>query len=234
MANPTVCNLADTQPQLLAVDHPYLRKTGTTALRRRCTVDRLRLRGHGGHADGRCDGAVGPRWHSWTRHEDRRSPCPTRGASGALPISIIGANGTAERQRADLAGARRAAASTPGNTATNPQLAEVGPGKQYATIQAALESRPARAAERHHHAASRTGSSSSGRTPHDQRQPAGRVHRERDRAHAVQDPGRRSGRLRLGGTFVPGSIIDGSGFSPDNTIGHELGRTCSSGLQLQR
>ena len=132
-----------------------------------------------------------------------------------------------QRQLPDPAGAR-AGSRPPG---TRPPTRG---SRRSARASSSRRSRqPWRRPGRRHAAA--TGWSSSGPNAQTSANPRGRVHREPDRAPPGADPGRRAGRLRqLDGDYVPGSILDGLGFTPDNAQGDRLDRPAQRSHLLRR
>ncbi len=108
-----------------------------------------------------------------------------------------------------------ASARTPGTSAANPKLLEVGPNKQYATIQAAVD----RAQPDSNKDAARfwtvvvwpaTGTSAN---------PRGEYNENVIVHHRLRLQGVGPGGFAADGGYVAGSLIDGLGFSPDNDQG---------------
>lgn len=208
-ANPTVCYLGPDSPQLLAVDKPYLRQ-GQSAAARVVT-----LTGYGfGAGTGvlRINGNVMSTL-SWTDKEITFRMASN--ASGALSIGITAANGLSSYNGLTIQGLVAATSSNvanAGRTATNPKLAEVGPGKPFSTIQAALEAAvPTRA--RPYWLVVVWPNAQTSDTPRGEYTENLIVH------HQVRIQGVGPGGFQPDGTFVSGSIIDGAGFNPDNQSG---------------
>ncbi len=105
-----------------------------------------------------------------------------------------------------------ASSSTPGAQRTNPLLAEVGPGKQYATVQAALEAaRPTNA--RPYWLVVVWPNAQTADNPQGEYTENLIVH------HQVAIQGVGPGGFDAAGQFVRGSILDGTGFNPDSASG---------------
>ncbi|MCU1659228.1 MAG: pectin lyase-like protein [Pseudonocardiales bacterium] len=206
VANPTVCDLGATVPQLLAVDRPYVRKNASAANRA------VTITGFGfGGTPGTLNINGSPlATTSWT---DRSIvfTMPTT-LSGSVALSITNAAGGSSVNGLTVHSLDGATTSTPGNSANNPLIAQVGPGKPYSTIQAALEAARPTTAHRYWLVVV---------WPNDQTSanPQGEYTENLIVHHQVQIQGVGPGGFNPDGTFVPGSIVDGSGFNPDNPSG---------------
>lgn len=217
-ANPTVCDLGANTPQLLAVNRPYVRMNTPTD-NRLVTVSGF---GFGSPPGVLKLGTTTVTPTSWSNTRIVFT-VPATVAAGPAAISITRSDQAklSNYNGLTLQVLDKAAASTPGTTATNPQLAEVGPGKQFPTIQAALEFAkpvPAVGGRRGTPAkpywlvviwpnAQTTGN------------PQGEYTENVIVHHQVRIQGVGPGGFDTAGTFVPGSTIDGSGFNPDNPSG---------------
>ena len=149
---------------------------------------------------------------------------PNTIASGALAVSIIGANGLQSVNGLTFQLLDDVAASTPGTTATNPRLAQVGPGRTFATIQAALQAAVPSPAIRNNRGQITTPARPYWLVvvwPNTQTtdNPKGEYTENLIVHHAVRIQGVGPGGFDPSGAFVAGTIVDGSGFSADNTIG---------------
>ncbi|MDQ1541012.1 MAG: large repetitive protein, partial [Actinomycetota bacterium] len=106
-----------------------------------------------------------------------------------------------------------ATASTPGSTPTNPVLSEVGPTKPFKTVQAGLnDARPANSGRAYRLLVVWPNAQTTD-NPQGEYTENVIVH-SRARIQGVGPGG-----FDSAGTFVPGSIIDGSGFNADNPSG---------------
>ncbi|MDT4963523.1 MAG: large repetitive protein, partial [Pseudonocardiales bacterium] len=203
VANPTMCDLGATVPQLLSVDRPYTRKNASTADR---TVT---VNGFGfGAADGalKLNGAT-TATTSWT--DKRITFVVPATATGPLTLSITNTSGLNNVNGLTV---QALDSLTAANSATNPRLYEVGPGKDYPTVQSALE------------AASPTNSLRYKMVvvwPNEQTSdnPQGEYTENLIVHHQVKIQGVGPGGFDSTNTFVPGSIIDGSGFNADTASG---------------
>lgn len=218
-ANATTCNLDDAQPQLLAVDRPYLRRSDANRT--------VTLTGFGfGATRGSGRVTLGTTTLTVTSWNDKqiKVAVPTSVASGPAALSVTAANGLKSVNGLTLQVLDALSASTPGTTATNPLLAEVGPGKQFATIQAGIEAAVPSAAVRNNAGQIITPAKPywlvvvwpNGQTttnPHGEYTENVILH------HQVRIQGVGPGGFDSTGAFVRGSIIDGAGFSPDNDSG---------------
>ncbi|HET7397218.1 MAG TPA: hypothetical protein VFJ94_01750 [Intrasporangium sp.] len=229
-ANPTMCDLGPTYPQLLAVDKPYVRP-GTAAART------VRISGFGFGTSGSLEiyGATAtsatPAWRPVTT---------TSWAAGlisfAMPANALGpqqlriTNATTKRSSFNGLTVHALAAttsSTAGTTAVNPVLAEVGPGKRYATVQAAIEAAAPTSARPYWLVVVYPNQPTAAN-------PRGEYNENVIVHHQVKIQGVGPGGFRPGETTpVPGSILDGAGFNPDLPSGAAwvalLGRLRHSG-----
>ena len=218
-ANPTVCDLGTAAPQLLAVDRPYIRKD---AVNRTVTVSGL---GFGSAAGVLKLGTTPVSTPSWSDRQITFT-VPTGFTAGPAPINITRADAPklSTYNGLTIQVLDAASASVPGTTATNPQLAEVGPGKPYTTIQAALEAARPVAAVRNNRGQIVTPAKPFWLVvvwPNTQTSdnPRGEYTENVIAHHQVKIQGVGPGGFDSAGNFVPGSIIDGSGFNPDNPSG---------------
>ena len=202
VANPTMCDLGATSPQVFAVDHPYVR--GTTG--RVVTVNGI---GFGATrtllADLKLNG-VTTTTSSWSDTKVVFT-VPSSTPLGAVALSITASNGLSTYNALTIQ--VLGTSGTQGNSATNPLIAEVGgsaPG-HYSTIQAALEAAHGNNSHRYWLVVVWPNAQTTDN-------PLGEytenviVHRQ------VHIQGVGPGGFQ-GATYVPGSIIDGAGFNPD-------------------
>ena len=205
-ANPTVCNLGPDSPQLLAVDRPYVRQS-TLSDSRVVTVT-----GYGfGSTAGvlRLNGAPVSTLTWANKQITFRVPA---GSTGALSIGVTATNGLSSYNGLTIQALGAFSNGSVGRTPTTPRLAEVGPGKQYSTIQAAIQAAVPTRSQPYWlivvwpNAQTTT-------DPHGEYTENVIVH------HQVRIQGVGPGGFDADGVFVRGSIIDGAGFNPDNPSG---------------
>lgn len=228
-SNPARCNLGTTDPQLLAVDHPYVRPTGTgrvvtvTGTGFGATRGTITLTNSAGQNVPLPTTSYGP-WSDTSVAfvvPNAVAGTPTTAATrGALKVSIT--NATSKRSTYNgitiwnLGAAPTAAPSTTASTAFNPNIAEVGPGKQFATVQKALEYAAPTSARKYWLVVVWPGATSA-------LNPRGEYNENLLVHHRVAIQGVGPGGFTSnpdGSTrWVAGSIIDGSGFSPDLPAG---------------
>jgi hypothetical protein len=138
---------------------------------------------------------------------------PTGTATGARPLRITRASvlgGTASVNGITVQVVSGGAGA--GSTTANPRVITVGPGKQYATIQAGLEAaQPTGTSTRYNVVAVFPGATSA-------TNPRGEYTENLIVHSAVHLLGTGPGGFQ-GTTWVPGTIIDGLGFNPDNQQG---------------
>ncbi|MET3805069.1 hypothetical protein ABIB25_002069 [Nakamurella sp. UYEF19] len=208
--NPTQCDLGTATPQVLAVDRPYVRKN-TPIDTRAVTVtgsnfgsatpqNLLTLNG----------AAVGAT--TWSDHQIVFT-VPSTTPAGPQTISIKnGTTGLSSVNGLTIQVLDLATATNAGKAATTPALAEVGPGKPFSTIQAALEAAQPTAGKKFWLVVV---------WPNDQttNDPQGEYTENLIVHHQVKIQGVGPGGFDSSGTFVRGSIIDGTGFNPDNPGG---------------
>lgn len=208
IANPVQCDLGAQTPQLLAVNRPYVRRN-TAADSRAVTVTGF---GFGATAGRLTLGTTVVTPTAWSDGTITFT-VPAGTPAGPTPIGITNmTSGLTSVNGLTLQVLDPVTASIPGATAGNPRLAEVGPGKQYDDIQAALEAARPTAASRYWLVVvwpnSPTGSN-----------PRGEYTENLIVHHQVALQGVGPGGFTPAGTFVPGSIIDGAGFNADNPSG---------------
>ncbi|UQX87375.1 hypothetical protein M6D93_13835 [Jatrophihabitans telluris] len=214
--NPTQCDLGPNTPQLLAVDRPFVRRSDANRT--------LTIKGFGfGAARGTLTlGGVtlGTTAASWTDTQIVATlPTGTALPTGALPLSITRSDGRGGFNTLTIQSLGNYSQNSAGDNASNPRVVEVGPGAKsaqtfarYSTIQAALEAaRPTRQAP--FWVVVVYPGTSTNLNPQGQYDENVIVH------HRVHIQGVGPGGFQPDGTFVPGSIIDGSGFNPDNPSG---------------
>ena len=134
VANPTQCDLGAGSPQLLAVDRPYVRRN-TNSDTRTVTVTGF---GFGAAKGVLTLGTTAVATTSWTDTKIVFTVPPTT-AFGPAAVRITNTAGLSSYNGLTVQVLDRVTVSTPGASSTNPALAEVGPGRQFHTVQAALE-----------------------------------------------------------------------------------------------
>jgi len=199
--NPTQCDLGANAPQLLAVDHPYVRTTDPNRT--------VTLSGFGfGSATGRLtlNGAT-VSTSSWSDTKITFS-VPANTAGGSARLNVSRANGATSVNGLTIQVLGSFNAGTQGNSTSNPRLLEVGPGKQYSSIQAAIE-----AARSTYNLVVVWPNAQTNANPQGEYTENVILH------HQLKLQGVGPGGFRPDNTFVPGSIVDGSGFNPDLPAG---------------
>jgi len=139
-ANPTMCDLGATSPQVFSVDRPFVRQ-GTVGDTREVTVKGI---GFGASAGTLMLNGTSTPATSWTDTQvvftvPATLPSSVRPLLGSLALSIKAGNGLSTYNGLTIQVLDPMTASVPGSTATNPRVAQVGPGQTHASIQAALE-----------------------------------------------------------------------------------------------
>jgi hypothetical protein len=218
-SNPARCNLGTTDPQLLAVSRPYVRPSSAAADR---TVT---ITGTGFGAT-RGTGTV-----TLTNSAGTNVPVTTYGpwSDTSITFTVPSFTATATAARGPLKvsvtnAAKRstyngltvwnlaAAPASGASTTYNPNVVEVGPHKPYATVQAALEAATPSSTRRHWLVVVWPGATTA-------LNPRGEYNENLLVHHrvAIQGVGPGGFTTNTDGSqrWVPGSIIDGSGFSPD-------------------
>ncbi len=209
VANPTVCDLGQDAPQLLAVNRPYVR-LGTAADNRVVTI-----RGFGfGSATGKLTLAgVAVTATSWS-DTSITFVVPATTTAGAKPLVVTrsGVGGLSSFNTLTIQVLSAVTSGTPGGSAANPALAEVGPGKPFSTVQKALEAAQPTTAKRYWLVVVWPNVATTAN-------PQGEYTENLIVHHQVHLQGVGPGGFQPSGTFVPGSILDGSGFNADNPSG---------------
>jgi len=202
----TACDLPTSYPQLFAVDKPVINnKTMASNLLRTVTLNGL----HFGTPKGTLTvGGVPTTTLTWS---DTTITFYAPGTPGALALSVRTAAGASTVNGLNLQVVTGVNA-TVGTVPANPQLYEVGPGRTYATIQAGVNAAQNGQGSKKFALVVAYPSSATSLTPRGEYLENVIVN---SRIH-VQGVG--TGGFQ-GSTWVPGSIIDGSAFSPDNAIG---------------
>ncbi len=210
VANPTICDLGASTPQLLSVDRPYVRRTDPAAANRTVTINGF---GFGTtKATLKLNSTVLPATAitTWTDKQIVFT-VPLNTTGGATALSITNASGLSSVNGLTIQ-LLDAASSASGGSATNPKLAEVGPGKQFSTIQAALEAARPTTATRYWLVVVWPNTATNAN-------PQGEYTQNLIVHHQVKIQGVGPGGFDSDNHFVPGSILDGSGFNADNPSG---------------
>ncbi|MEP7332471.1 MAG: SdrD B-like domain-containing protein [Terracoccus sp.] len=203
VANNTVCELPGTTPQLFAVDKPVVR-LNVNAAGRSVTINGT------GFGSARGTLKLGTQTISGGTWSDTKITftVPQGATAGARPISITSSTGQTAYNSLTLQVV--SGASGAGSATTNPAIYEVGPGKSYASIQAAVNA--AQAAAQPYKVVIVYPATPTALTPRGEYLENVLVN------SALHIQGVGPGGFQ-GTTWVPGSIIDGSGFNPDNPSG---------------
>ncbi len=210
VANNTVCDLPGDVPQLFSVDKPVIKTNNATIPSRTVTVQGTGFGASAGTLKVGATTITGTALVSWS--DTKIVFVAPTSATGAQTLSITRSNGRSAYNTLTLQ-VVTGASNNVGGSAANPTILEVGPGKAYSTVQSAVN--VARA-------------SSTGSRPY-------AVVVVYPGATSVANPRGEytenvivSGRIHLQGvgpggfqgtTWVPGTIVDGSAFNPDNPIG---------------
>ena len=208
VANPTQCDLGAATPQLLAVDRPYVRRN-TPGDSRVVTVTGFGFGATAGQLA--IGGAASVKTTSWT---DTKIvfQVPSTTPSGPATLRITNAAGLSSYNGLTVQVLDTLNAKTQGGSTANPAMAEVGPGKQFPTVQAALEAARPTSSKRYWLVVVWPNAQTAD-NPHGQYNENLIVH------HQVRIQGVGPGGFDASGAFVPGSILDGAGFNPDNAGG---------------
>ncbi len=228
IANPTQCDLGKGFAQLLSVDRPFVRTTGSAA-DRTITITGLNL----GTAGTLKVGGTTVGTSTWTANRIVATIPSSGVGTGAIsiaPSAPAGIKPAYNTMTLQVVGSASAAVS-----ATNPRVVTVNPyaplvttgtNRNYATVQDALEfARPTSTTPYwlvavYPNKASRTN-------------PRGEYTENLIVHHRVRIQGTGPGGFLPSGTPVPGSILDGIAYSPDNDLGtawlNLLGRISYSG-----
>ena len=204
-ANPTQCDLGSSYPQLFAVNRPVVSMNVPGSPRT------IQVRGTGfGSAPGSISlgAATVPATSVTTWTDDTiEFTVPSTTPYGAQALRITNAAGTASVN--GLAVQVVDGRSTAPNSATNPRVINVGPGQgQFPTIQGGIEA----ATARYSVVVVWPGAQTQGN-------PRGEYTENLIVHSSLHLQGVGPGGFLPSGQFVPGSIVDGVGFNPDNQQG---------------
>jgi len=204
-ANPTMCDLGAASPQVFSVDKPYVRNSGNQALR---TVT---VKGIGFGTAGTLKlGTTHRATTSWTDTQ-LSFVVPLDFNAGSYALSITRTDSGLSTYNALTIQVLNPSNINDGKTAGRPKLAEVGPNKQYKTVQAALQAAAPTSAIPFWLVVVWPNAQTTDN-------PLGEYTENVIVHHAVRIQGVGPGGFQ-GTTYVPGSIIDGAGFNPDNPSG---------------
>ena len=222
VVNPTMCDLGATSPQVFSVDRPFVRQN-TPADSRVVTVKGIGFGAATG--DLMLNGTSVPTT-TWTDTEvvftvpaTVLPTAPPTVPGSVVPIPLLGpaalsikaSNGLSTYNGLTIQVLDALVATTAGLNPTNPKLAEVGPDSPFKTIQAALEAAKPNSARKYWLVVVWPN------TPTTEN-PRGEYTENLIVHHQVRLQGVGPGGFQ-GSRFVPGSIIDGAGFNPDNATG---------------
>ncbi|HEV7204220.1 MAG TPA: IPT/TIG domain-containing protein [Jatrophihabitans sp.] len=220
VANTAVCDLGPKAPQLLAVDKPYVYNSAGSTV----TITGFGFGATQGTGTVKVNGAsLGTAVQSWSDTKIVVS-LPSGTPAGPRTMSITADNGLTSYN--GLTFQVFSTTGTRGASAANPLLYEVGPGKAYTTVQAAIEAATPTSALRYRMVVVWPNAQT-------QSDPRGEYTENVILHHQIKIQGVGPGGFQPDGTFVPGSILDGSGFNPDTAAGtawvNLLGRLRYSG-----
>ncbi|MDX6292180.1 MAG: large repetitive protein [Kribbellaceae bacterium] len=217
--NPTMCDLGANAPQLLAVSRPYIRRGDPN---RSITVSGLGF-GAPGAPDQVTLNGTGVTITSWS-NKSITFTVPALFPLGSATLAITGHNGQKSVNGITLQVLDSAGASVPGTGANNPLIAEVGPGKPFSKVQAALEAAKPTMAVRNSAGVVTTPAKPFWlvvvwpNTP-SSTNPRGDYNENLIVHHQVKIQGVGPGGFDADKNWVPGSILDGAGFNLDNPNG---------------
>ncbi|MCU1677460.1 MAG: pectin lyase-like protein [Frankiales bacterium] len=209
VVNTTACDLGATAPQILAVSKPYVRRLAAD--------NTVVITGSGfGATQGAGAVTLTPATGTapvvtTTAWSDTSITftVPTTLGSGPVLLAVNSGNGQSTVNGLTLQVIDPLNTAGVGTAPGNPRLAEVGPGRQFATIQAALEAAIPTNQVRYWLVVVWPGTPTAD-NPHGEYTENIVVH------HQVRIQGVGPGGFDPSGHWVPGSIIDGAGFNPDN------------------
>ncbi|KQU69438.1 IPT/TIG domain-containing protein [Phycicoccus sp. Root101] len=209
VANNTVCDVDPVTPQLFAVDKVYVRLTDSNAQR----LVTIRGRGFGasqGAGSVRL-GSANANVISWS-DEVITIRVGANAAAGAQQLDITASNGQHATNSLTLHVLDAVGAA--GTTQNNPRIAEVAPSgaNTYRTIQAALEAARPTNATPYWLVVVRPGAATAVN-------PRGEYSENLIVHNRVQVQGFGPGGFAANGSWVPGTIVDGSSFSADQDSG---------------
>lgn len=208
-AGSVACDLPTTTPQLLAVDKPVVNVNGSSAARRVTVTGSNFGPARGSVRLGTTTIASSNVTWTTTSSPNTISFVVPQSATGSAALTVTTSTGVATINGLTL----QLVNGNTGRSAAAPKIYDVGPGHLYPTVQAGVD-----AAQAATHGNTPFGivvvypNASTPLTP-----------RQEYNENVIVD-----GRVKLQGvgpggfvgtTFVPGSILDGSGFSPDNAQG---------------
>jgi hypothetical protein len=204
--NPTQCDLGSSWPQLLSTDRPWVR-LGDSAANRTVTLNGF---GFGSAGTLRLNNST-VSTSTWTDTQVVFT-VPSNAAPGPATVELTRASNGLKTVNGLTVQLLNGSAASAGGSANNPRLAEVGPGKPYPTVQAALEAARPTSANRYWLVVVWPGAQTA-------LNPRGEYNENLIVHHRTRIQGVGPGGFRPDGSFVRGSILDGSGFNPDNAQG---------------
>ncbi|MEP7088803.1 MAG: hypothetical protein ABI776_01745, partial [Nocardioidaceae bacterium] len=207
--NLTQCDLGSSWPQLYAVDRPYVRQ-GTPSDTRSVKIKGVNFGTTKGTLKVGSTTLAAAAVTAWT-DTSITFTVPASVPLGAQTVAIT-RSGTGGLSSVNTLTLQVLGAATTTNSATNPKLAEVGPGKQFGTVQAALQAANPTSTNKFWMVVVWPGTSTS-------LNPQGEYNENLIVHHRVKIQGVGPGGFNADGSYVPGSVIDGSGFNPDNPNG---------------
>ncbi|MGA8988041.1 hypothetical protein, partial [Aeromicrobium sp.] len=206
VANPTVCDVDPVTPQVFAVDKVFVRRGDSTTAR---TVT-ITGKGFGATAGVLRLGTTTMTTSGWSDSQIS-FVVPTNATAGAQQLDIVGSNGQHASNSLTLR-VLNALGGTVGANRDNPRIAEVGPASTYRTIQAALEAARPTAAAPYWLVVVKPGAATAVN-------PRGEYAENLIVHNRVALQGFGPGGFATDGSWVPGTIVDGSSFSVDQDNG---------------
>ena len=214
-ANPTQCDLGGDYPQLYTVDHPFVRRSDT-ATARTVTLQGVNF----GAAAGTLKvGGAPVTTSSWSDGSITFTVAPST-LSGAQPVVVTNARGFSSYnaltlQVVDGTSPQQGAGGTVhavGTVASNPDIVEVGPGRPTDTIQKGIAAAAPTQQRRYQLVVVWPNAATADN-------PRGEYTENVIMNHRIRLQGVGPGGFTAGGSYLPGSVIDGLGFNPDNQQG---------------
>ncbi len=204
VANPTQCDLGNDYPQLYAVDHPFVDRSGAVA-QRTVTIKGVNFGATAGTLKLGGTPVQNPTWSD----ESIQFTVPINATAGARALTVTNARGFTSYNGLTLQVVTGGSTNSP----TNPRIVQVRPGTALDTVQKGLDAaRPTSSSTRYNLVVVWPNTQTSDN-------PRGEYTENVIMGHRVQLQGVGPGGFTANGTYVPGSVLDGLGFNPDNQQG---------------
>ncbi len=206
VANPTMCDLGLKAPQIFSVDKPFVRSTDAD---RTVTVKGIGFGDTTGTVTFGTGTVTATSWSNTTIV----FTVPATQVSGSTALSIQRADGVATFNglTIQVAGLASAVVGQRGKTIDNPRVFEVGPNRTYSTVQAAVDAARPTESRRFQLVVVYPGTPTT-------INPRGEYNENLIVPRQIKIQGVGPGGFQ-DSTYIPGSILDGGGFNPDNAAG---------------